>query len=132
MEIKAFLQTYTQIPIKSSRDHAVLLDLEEYIYISDRRDLGQHPPLSSKHLTLPTSPRSVKNTALPARLQAGRDGLGVSNVWKTKRGAVPSITESNKICLLSKICISSEFRVHLLIFYIIFENPKLTNTARSR
>ena len=27
------------------------------IYISDKK--GQHPTLSSKHLTLPTSPRSV-------------------------------------------------------------------------
>ena len=64
-------------------------------------------------------------------------------------GAVPSITESNKICLLSKICISSEFRVHLFIFLLFskIQNwltlrgvgelnvpkiQKVANTARSR
>ena len=89
MEIKAFLQTYTQIPIKSSRDHAVLLDLEEYIYISDRRDLGQHPPLSSKHLTLPTSPRSVKNTALTARLQGRQGWVGSVKCLEDEGGRCP-------------------------------------------
>ena len=38
----------------------------------------------------------------------------------------------NKFCRFSKISISMEFRIHLMInFRIFFENPKLANTARS-
>ena len=62
------------------------------IYISGRRDNTRHR-LTNIWLTQPLHACSVRWAGSAVYCRQSGERLGESNVWKTKRGAVPSITD---------------------------------------